>query len=174
MRRCPQVALRGALSIFLALYAGLSSGRQAAAPAPRAQSGKVCVADIANSSTRPVFTGRIKEHLLERLQKENVNAYDAYAATMLAKELEISVANKAVMRREKCDYMLLLEAAKPSGREPASSAEMVIEFALFKKGQLSVPILRSSSAGTAPEDPTEAAFAAADAAAIQIARFLHK
>lgn len=104
---------------------------------------KLCVADIANSSTKPVFTDELKEKTVGELQKLKVNAENSYSATMLGDHLDMSGRNLKVMERAHCDYMLLGEVAlgKWSNRRDAkegeakpASEQVVWDYALFKKG----------------------------------------
>ncbi|MBZ5570543.1 MAG: hypothetical protein LAO09_01530 [Acidobacteriia bacterium] len=149
----------------------VASSQETARPDSSAKGPKVCVADPANSSMQPIFTDRLKEHLVRHLQEGKVNAYNAYSATVLATQLEISVANKTVMQREKCDYMLLLEVVKTEAPE---EGRLAIDFALFKKHQLPKAVLQNKVLGAGTDDPTAAALAAIDNVAAQILRYLPK
>lgn len=145
---------------------------------------RVCVADVANSSMQPIFTDRLKARLVEDLQKEKVNVYNAYAATVLANQLGISADNKAVMRREKCDYMLLSEVVRPKAQTPGqaedakadigtkpSGDQLAIHFGLFKKGKLLRPALAKTVTLTPAADPTAAALTGMDEVAKQIVEY---
>jgi len=147
----------------------VASSQKTATLPPPVTGPKVCVADLANSSMQPVFTDRLKEDLVKRLQAGNVNAYSAYSATVLATQLEISIANKTVMRREKCDYMLLSEVVKAEAPE---EGRLAVDFALFKKQQLPKAVLQNKVLGAATDDPTAAAMAAIDDVAARILRYL--
>jgi hypothetical protein len=165
---------------------GLAWSQNSAGSTPKGE--KVCVAEVANSSMRPIFTGRVKQRLVEDLQKGNINAYDAYAVTALAKELGVSGGNKIVMRREKCNYLLLSEVARPMEEKGSQAADakpessikrplldrVSINFTLFKKGQLTAPVLASTVTTAPANDLTEAALLAMDNIASQLVQYFPK
>jgi hypothetical protein len=181
LRFCAFLLLPAAALAVLGNYS-LAQTDNSAAPAIKGK--RVCVADVANSSLTPVFTDKLKERLLEDLQKADVNAYDATAVTVLASQLGMSPANKVGARRQKCDFVVLSEAAKASsasaarpGEQQTSSApgQLAINFALFKKRQWS----RALTTGSIPfltegKDPNPAALGAMDQAASQLVSALKK
>jgi len=164
------------------LASGLALGQQSQGPAVPNKGKKVCVADVANSSMRPIFTDRLKERLVEDLQKAGVNAYNAYAATLLAKRLGISADNKLVMRREKCDFMLLSEVTKPDRSVQASAnptsggaeIQLAVVFALFRRRHEAAALLQGLVPAAPADDPTTAALAAVDEVATQVAASLKR
>lgn len=183
-------------AVALALSGSFAFGQtDNASPAP-IKGKKVCVADVANSSLTPVFTDKLKERLVEDLQKTNINAYNAVAVTVLANQLGMSANNIRGAQRQKCDFMILSEVAKakpgatpasaggagesqpPSAAAnaaPATAGQLAVDFALFKKGQWSTPLATSSVPFTADsKDPNAAALAAMDQAASQVAASVKK
>jgi hypothetical protein len=168
----------------LALFGSYSLAQTDNSAAPATKGKRVCVADVANSSLAPVFTDKLKERLLQDLQKAAVNAYDATAVTVLASQLGLTPANKVGARRQKCDFMVLSEAAKATSASAARPGEqqtsnppgqLAIHFALFKKRQWSKALtIGSIPFLTEGKDPNPAALAAIDQAASQIASALQK
>lgn len=167
-------------AIFLTIFcAGLVSSAFAqlgvgpTAPLPTPQPGltgkRVCVADVANSSLKSVITDNLKERMVEDLQKEKINAYNAYLVTMLADRIGLTPENKKAAKRQRCDFVLLSEVANPTLTD-ISANHMKIDFALFKKGDWSKPVT-SSSIPTAEADannPTPVALDAVDKVIAQL------
>lgn len=186
----------GFLWIACAVAFGVSSSLE------RAQQGgspvmgkgkKVCVAEVANSSTKPIATDGLQARLREDLRKAGVNAAETSTVTLLGKHIDLSGNNRLAFRREKCDFMLLTEVAlpkassqpnapnasgspnaRPSVPNPVSADRLSIDFALFQKGLLTTPVLENSVLMTEPADPGSAALAAIDDVAAQVVRTLIK
>jgi hypothetical protein len=159
-----------------ALTCSLAPAQQATAPAMPLKGKKVCVADIANSSMQPIFADRVKQALVEALQSKQANVDNTYTVTMLATHLALSGNNRIVFRREKCDFMLLTEVARvgvaptsPINTDhPRPSALLSVNFAVFRKGRLSIPLRTDSIPVAASDDPTSAASAAMENIAAEI------
>jgi len=138
---------------ILSLAITLSTLSSAAAPP------KICVADLANSSMQPVFTDRIKQALVDALQEGPANVQSAFTATMLADHLALSANNRAVFKREKCDFMLLAEVQKtnpPADQKATAEAakDIAINFALFKGHKSPAPVLQKQVAISNAQDTT--------------------
>lgn len=138
---------------ILLLVIGLSTLSSAAAPP------KVCVADLANSSMQPVFTDQLKQTIVDALQEGPANVQSAFTATMLADHLALSVNNKTVFKREKCDFMLLAEVQKNTSTADQNAAaepakDLTITFALFKGHKSPAPALQKQVAMSSAQDTT--------------------
>jgi hypothetical protein len=79
MRLMPSVCLAA-----MVLSASCIAAQQGTSPNFLAKGKKVCVAEVANSSLKPVNANSVKDRLLQELQKEHVNVFDAPSHTMLA------------------------------------------------------------------------------------------
>jgi hypothetical protein len=153
--------------IVAVLLFGCSLSASGQAPAtPTHQVPKLCVADIANSSLRPIDTNAVKAKLVEQLQYQNLNATDAATHTMLGTHLDLSGKNLLAYQREKCDFILLTRVGLPesviknaaaAGQNPSTIAQptpLLVEFALFQKG---IPkAVLESSLTTEAADKTKA------------------
>jgi len=144
----------------------LSASGQAPAATPTHQVPKLCVADIANSSLRPIDTNAVKTKLVEELKNQNLNATDAATHTMLGTQLDLSGKNLLAYKRENCDFILLtrvglpesvIKSAAAAGQSPSAIAQpvpLLVEFALFQKGTAKAVL--ESSVTTEAADKTKA------------------
>ncbi len=145
------------------------------------------MADVANSSLLPVLTDNLKQRMVEDLQKVNINGFNAGMVTVLASQLGVTANARAGAKRQKCDFVVLSEVAKAkaeagsssstgqSSAGSASSKQLEIDFALFKRSHWSQPMAANSVSFTAEgKDPNPAALTAMDQVASQIATALKK
>ncbi len=137
------------------------------APPPAIKGKKVCLADVANSSLKPVATDDLKERFFNNLRKEDINVYSAYLVTMLADRIGMSPENKIAAKRQKCDYVLLSEIAKPNLTDQ-SPDHMKLDFALYKKGDWAKPLQSGSVPTAEAKDPTAVSLEAVDKVSAQI------
>lgn len=146
-----------------ATFAQLGTGPTAPAPIPQpGLTGKrVCVADVANSSLKSVITDNLKERMVDDLQKEKINAYNAYLVTMLADRIGMSPENKIAAKRQKCDFVLLSEVANPTVTD-VNADHLKVDFAVFKKGDWAKPAQSGSIATAQATDPTAVSLEAVD------------
>jgi len=156
--------------IVLMLGAGVAFAQSDSSSAP-VKGKKLCVADVANSSMKPIFTDKVKARIVEGLQKQQLNAVDEGAITLLANELGMSREDKRAFSLDKCDYMLLSEVAKPPAAAGAAGEanQIAVNFALFAKGKFTEALLRDSSVAPVTDDPMNAALTAADGVAPKVA-----
>ncbi len=123
--------------IFLAFLCAAPSFLPGQTAAPAHKGPKLCVAQTANSSNKPVFADDVKESLFQAMLKAGLNADDSPTATMLANKLDMTYKNELVAKRLHCDYVLLSEiaaGASPSDKAaPIRADQLRLDFALFKR-----------------------------------------
>lgn len=161
MHRFHRVVLAASL-----LYAGCSSAQQTPA-ASTAKLAKLCVAAVGNGSLKPIQVNEVKAELMKDLLAEGLNAESTSTATLVAKRLELSGNNQESIRLRKCDYMLLTsvdspnvgkQSAKPANgtadNSPVSGDELLLSFALFKKG-VEKPLIDTAVNTSGASTPTQ-------------------
>ena len=155
----------------------LTAQKSAPASMGAAKSPKLCVADVGNGSGQPIFVDQIKDKLLAALQKAAIRTESASTASLVAKSLELSGNNRESFRFRKCDAMLLTEVdvadSKNAGAGSEAGKQLVLNFAVFKKGRQKAVLDASVPAATA-DTPTNAVLAIIDSEVEQVAQAMGK
>lgn len=160
-------------------------GKEKDAAAPSGP--KVCVAGVANSSMQPLFIHDIREHLVEELRKQGLNAAETSTTTVIASKLGLTGNNRDTMKLRSCRYLVLSEVtsqAAPSiaPQAPAESAanapatangKFKVRFAVFQKGRAK-SVLEDSLDLPPAEKLNDAVIASAPEQASRIAAGLKK
>ena len=148
------------------LLCACSVAAQQKSPAtPVANLPKLCVAAVGNGSLKPIQVNEVKAELMKDLLATGLNAESTSTATQVAKKLEISGNNRESIRLRKCDFMLLTSVdSSNAGKQSAQSAtetaaaasgnELLLSFALFKKG-VEKPLIDTAVNASSAATPTQ-------------------
>jgi hypothetical protein len=109
MRRCEGFVFLPVL--LIPLFAGSASPQELSSqPQPGA---KVCVAIVANRTTKSLFVERMTERLTRGLVQNKLAAVTMDSATTNDRELHPTIENSGELKVRECDYLVLTHVTDP-------------------------------------------------------------
>jgi len=192
LSRARSISIAGSLAISLWLTPSIAARQDEIPPQP-SKGKRVCVAIVANSTTKPMFVERLTDRLVKSLRESRIDAVGLHSRTTTNPRLDPTQDNRKEFRDQDCDYLLLTQVAQPidhpfepaitiGGRTPSVDAsdsrpvlrdQLLVEFALYRQGRWK-PVLNENLGAEESSSVTETAYPAMDRVASRVSRGVNK